>query len=302
MPRLRLLAPLFLLFLLFLLPALSPAQDIDTIPGYRLVWHDEFDTDGPYAPHWTPEQGFVRNKELQWYQGSNACVKDGCLIITGKRETVTNPNYDASSPTGKESDNWRTSRSEAHYTSASLTTANSFTFKYGRVLVRAKMPSVRGSWPAIWLKGNMWEWPHKGEIDMMEYYPTHGVPSIHANACWGGKSRYASVWDSASLPVTHFTASDPEWAHKFHIWRMDWDESFIRLYIDDELLNEIDLSKTCNQGYNGNRENPFSNNIPDFGAYILLNLAIGATGGTPDPNAFPIHYLIDYVRIYQTYK
>ncbi len=83
---------------------------------------------------------------------------------------------------------------------------------------------------------------------------------------------------------------------------MDWDKDFIRLYLDDRLLNEIDLSKTVNGGSRGNIENPFSNDIKDFGFYILLNLAIGSNGGTPDENAFPMKYEIDYVRIYQSGK
>ncbi|MCF0194689.1 MAG: glycoside hydrolase family 16 protein [Bacteroidaceae bacterium] len=271
----------------------AATEDVDTIAGYRLVWHDEFETEGSYGAHWKPEEGFVRNKELQWYQGENARVKDGCLVIAGRKETVANPNYKED---GKD---WKTNRKEAHYTSASLTTSESFTFKYGRVLVRAKMPSVWGSWPAIWLKGNMWEWPYKGEIDMMEYYPSKGEPCLHANACWGGKERFASVWDSEAVPISHFSERDPEWAHKFHVWRMDWDKAWIRLYVDDELLNEIDLSKTFNQGYDGNYENPFSNDIDGFGVHLLLNLAIGSTGGTPADDAFPIHYLVDYVRVYQ---
>jgi beta-glucanase (GH16 family) len=80
---------------------------------------------------------------------------------------------------------------------------------------------------------------------------------------------------------------------------MDWDQDYIRLYLDDELLNEIDLSKTFNGGYQGNTENPFANTVPGFKHYILLNLAIGSNGGQPDTTRFPLRYHIDYVRVYQ---
>lgn len=80
---------------------------------------------------------------------------------------------------------------------------------------------------------------------------------------------------------------------------MDWDKDFIHLYLDDELLNEIDLSQTINGGYNGNTENPFSINIPGFKYYLLLNLALGSNGGEPDITQFPLRYYIDYVRVYQ---
>lgn len=260
---------------------------------YRLVWSDEFDVNGRPSKDWTFERGFVRNQELQWYQSENAYVKDGCLVIKGRREHRKNPNYEA------DSNDWRKNREFIEYTSSSLTTRLSQQFLYGRFEVRAKIPVASGSWPAIWLLGNKWEWPQNGEIDMMEYYIKDGQPSILANACWGSMERWKAVWDSVVTPFTHFAEKDPAWTEKFHIWRMDWDKDYIRLYLDDELLNEIDLSQTINGGYNGNTDNPFSNNVPGFKHYLLLNLAVGSNGGEPDISQFPLRYYIDYVRVYQ---
>lgn len=270
-----------------------PQTEVNQYDGYQLVWHDEFDRDGKPSDDWSFEQGFVRNKELQWYQEDNATVKDGLLVIEGRRETVANPHY-------REGDShWTRSRREAHYTSSSLTTRKSHVFRYGRFEVRAKIPTASGSWPAIWLLGNQWSWPENGEIDMMEYYIKDGKPSILANTCWGSDRAFTPVWNSVVTPFEHFTHRDAQWAEKFHVWRMDWDEKFIRLYLDDELLNVTDLSKTRNGGVGGNHENPFSNNIEAFGDYILLNLAIGENGGVPDDSQFPLRYYVDYVRVYQ---
>lgn len=260
---------------------------------YQLVWSDEFDVEGKPSDDWTYEHGFVRNEELQWYQSQNAYVKDGCLVIEGRRERFPNPYYVAGSR------DWRSNREFVDYTSSCLTTRLSHQFLYGRVEVRAKIPTATGAWPAIWLLGNKWDWPQSGEIDMMEYFIKDGSPSILANACWGSDKRWTAVWDSAVIPFTHFTDKDPAWADKFHIWRMDWTQQYIRLFLDDELLNEIDLSQTFNQGYAGNTENPFTNTVPGFGHYLLLNLAIGSNGGNPDITQFPLRYYIDYVRVYQ---
>ena len=260
---------------------------------YKLVWSDEFDVEGKPSDDWTYEHGFVRNEELQWYQSQNAYVKDGCLVIEGRRERFPNPYYVAGSR------DWRSNREFVDYTSSCLTTRLSHQFLYGRVEVRAKIPTATGAWPAIWLLGNKWDWPQSGEIDMMEYFIKDGSPSILANACWGSDKRWTAVWDSAVIPFTHFTDKDPAWADKFHIWRMDWTQQYIRLFLDDELLNEIGLSQTFNQGYAGNTENPFTNTVPGFGHYLLLNLAIGSNGGNPDITQFPLRYYIDYVRVYQ---
>lgn len=261
--------------------------------AYHLVWSDEFDVDGRPSKDWSFERGLVRNEELQWYQSQNAYVKDGCLIIEGRRERFRNPNYEAGSK------DWRRNREFVEYTSSCLTTRLSQQFLYGRVEVRAKIPTATGAWPAIWLLGNKWEWPQNGEIDVLEYYIKNGKPSILANACWGSTERWNAIWDSAVIPFTHFTDKDPQWSDKFHIWRMDWDESYIRIYLDDELLNEIDLSETRNHGCGGNTENPFSNSVPGFKHYLLLNLAIGGLGGDPSQTQFPLRYYIDYVRVYQ---
>lgn len=264
-----------------------------TTRDYHLVWSDEFEVEGRPSHDWSYEWGFVRNQELQWYQSQNANVKNGCLVIEGRKEHRKNPNYIAGS------NDWRTSREFIEYTSSCMTTRLSQQFLYGRFEIRAKIPVASGSWPAIWLLGNKWEWPQNGEIDMLEYYIKDGQPSILANVCWGSTERWKAVWDSSVTPFKHFTDKDPQWADKFHIWRMDWDKQFIRLYLDDELLNEIDLSQTQNQGFGSNQNNPFSNKIPGFKHYLLLNLAIGSNGGEPDISQFPLKYYIDYVRVYQ---
>lgn len=272
----------------------TPKEETATAyDGYTLVWADEFNIDGKPSEEWSYETGFTRNEELQWYQAENASVENGCLLIEGRKESVVNPSYNA------DSNDWRTNRPAAAYTSSCLTTQNSHTFMYGRFEIRAKIPVAQGAWPAIWLLGNTWEWPMNGEIDIMEYYLKNGVPSILANSCWSSGKLQTAVWDESVTPFGHFLAKDANWADKFHVWRMDWDENFIRIYLDDELLNEIDLATTFNQGYDSNYENPFNTRQEGFGHYLLLNLAIGSNGGIPDDNAFPLQYRVDYVRVYQ---
>lgn len=257
---------------------------------WRLVWSDEFNTDGTYNHDtWEPERGFVRNHEDQWYQGENARQEGGCLVIEARSEHRENPLFGK----GNRRD-WRSRRESIEYTSASLTTRRSFSFLYGRLEVRAKIPTASGAWPAIWLLGKDMPWPSCGEIDVMEYYRINDVPHILANAAWGNDRPYNAVWNSKKIPFSHFTDRDPQWADKFHIWRMDWTEEYIRIYLDDELLNDIPLSQTVN-GSIGQHTNPFMR--PQ---YLLLNLAIGGdNGGKIDDTAMPMRYEIDYVRVYQ---
>jgi len=210
------------------------------------------------------------------------------MSCSARREKRENPLYE------RGSNDWRRSREYIEYTSSSIKTEGRKEFQYGRFEIRAKIPTASGSWPAIWTLGTEMEWPSNGEIDIMEYYRIDGVPHILANVAWGTEERWNAKWNTSAIPFTHFTDRDPHWADKFHIWRMDWDEEAIRLYLDDELLNETLLSETVN-GSLGEFRNPFKQ--PH---YLLLNLAIGGQhGGTPDDPAFPLNYEIDYVRVYQ---
>ncbi len=102
-----------LLFLTF--PILAKGQK-----EYRMVWSDEFEVDGRPSKDWTFERGFKRNQELQWYQSQNAWVKDGCLVIEGRKEHHKNPLYEAGSS------DWRRNREFIEYTSSSLTTRLGF--------------------------------------------------------------------------------------------------------------------------------------------------------------------------------
>jgi len=128
---------------------------------WQLVWADEFDVDGAVNPsNWGFEHGFVRGKELQWYDNSisNAACEHGSLVITARRE------HPAEHPV-------------ANYTSASLTSQGKQQWTYGYFEMRGRIDIRAGAFPAWWGDGNFEDasgkqvnWPESGEIDMMEYF------------------------------------------------------------------------------------------------------------------------------------
>jgi beta-glucanase (GH16 family) len=251
-------------------------------PGYALAWSDEFNGTGdPDPANWGYETGFVRNEELQWYQPGNARQADGHLVIEARRERVRNPRFEPGST------DWGRGREFAEYTSASLLTRGLHSWRYGRFEMRGRIDTRLGLWPAFWTLGVNGTWPHNGEIDIMEFY--RGV--LLANVAWGGARRFEPIWADSRKPIATF--NDTAWASAFHIWRMDWDERAIALFVDGERLNHVDLTRTVNQ--DGSATNPFHQ--PH---YLLLNLAIGGTqGGDPSKTSFPARFEIDYVRVYQ---
>jgi len=259
------------------------ADDVNTGDNYQLVWADEFNTKGaPSKKNWQYENGFVRNNELQWYQPQNAYCDSGLLIIEARRTNIPNPNYKET-----DADSWRSRRKNIEFTSASLNTHGLQSWKYGRFVMKGRIDISAGIWPAFWTLGINGPWPSNGEIDIMEYYKGN----ILANIATGTDKQYSPKWFSVTKPVKDF--NDPLWASKFHVWRMDWDEKAISLFVDDELLNRVELKDLANRDARG--ENPFMQ--PH---YILLNLAVGGdNGGDPSATTFPRKFEIDYVRVYQ---
>lgn len=233
-----------------------------------LAWHDEFDKDGlPNPVKWNYELGpKLRNGEAQDYtqRPENARVENGCLVIEARRESYKG----------------------SEYTSASLTTRNTFPFVYGRVEVRAKIPEGRGLWPAIWLVGYDSEkisWPAIGEIDMMEnvgfdpktlFFTIHTLDNNHAK---GNEIQ-------ASLPVENVYED-------FHLYTLDWTPKSLVLSFDGREVLRYD--KTVNSMGSW----PFFNPM-----YLILNVAIGGEWGGAkgiDDAIFPRRMLVDYVRVYK---
>lgn len=261
----------------------TSAVQAATPSEYVLVWADEFNKDGPPDPgNWVFERGFVRNEELQWYQPENARCEGGLLIIEARRERVENPRYDP------DIRSWKRNRQYAGYSSACMKTVGLHEWQYGRFEMRGRIDARPGLWPAFWSLGSARWWPACGEVDIMEYYQG----KLMACACWAGRRRGSSRWDTLRKPLAEF--NDPDWSSKFHVWRMDWDEQSINLYVDDALLNSVSLEETVNGTWD--QANPFRETH-----YLLLNMAVGGTqGGDPSETTFPARFEVDYVRVSQT--
>ena len=246
--------------------AISLFQGCAEKESWKLVWSEDFEYSGLPDPRiWDYEIGHIRNNELQYYtsQAQNVRVEDGICIITARMET------------------------EDSITSASINTFGKKDFLYGRIEVRAKIPSALGTWPAIWMLGaNRSElgWPACGEIDIMEHVG-YDPERIHANIHTKAYNHIAGTNKGNQIEV-----KDP-WSG-FHIYAVEWFEDHMDFFLDDSLYFsfENDLA--------GNNDTwPF-----DKPHYLLLNLAYGGSwGGNKgvDTSLLPVEYEIDYVRYFK---
>ena len=245
------------------------SDDPDYISSFTLTWADEFDGTEVNSSNWTFETGASGwgNNELQNYtNGDNVEVKDGNLIITAKK---VNDNQTVGS-----------------YTSTRMITMNKQEFLYGRMEIRAKLPSGRGIWPAIWMLGANFKtagWPACGEIDIMEYVgyqPNTIHATVHTPAGYGGNG------DGSSKTLA--TAEE-----EFHVYGLIWTEKEIIFYTDtpENVTHRYAPANKTVENW------PF--NKPQF---FIFNIAVGGNWGGAqgiDDNIFPQSMEIDYVRVYQ---
>ena len=238
---------------------------INVIQG--LVWSDEFDTQGsPDPSKWGYDKGAGGwgNNEKEYYTDriDNSVVSDGTLKIILKKE-----NFSGSA-----------------YTSARLLSYGKYSFKYGKIVVRAKLPAGGGTWPAIWMLGNSIftagiGWPACGEVDIMEHVGNspgviHG--SIHTTSSSG------NTINTSTKTVSTFNS-------EFHLYEANWTSDRIEFSIDNQLFYTYAPSVKNSSTW------PFDN--PCF---IILNVAIGGNfGGAIDPAFTSAQMEIDYVRVYQ---
>jgi beta-glucanase (GH16 family) len=260
-----------------------PLPAYDSTNNWKLVWSDEFDTNGPPNPaNWNYENGFVRNHELQWYQPENAFCTNGLLIIEARTEHRPNPNFVTNST------NWKTSREWIDYTSASITSRRRREFQYGKFEMRARIDTRLGSWPAFWTLGATPRigWPAGGEVDIMEFYT--GTVLANFGYSLAGKTK----WSAVKKPVIELGGE--AWSKEFHLWTMEWDEKDIVLRLDGKRMNQLDLATADT----ADRGNPFYRPV-----YLILNQAIGGDcGGDPAHTEFPLRFEVDWVRVYQRAK
>lgn len=261
----------------------------------KLVWHDEFDKPGlPDPEHWTYEEGYCRNQELQYYtkaRRKNARIAGGRLILEAHLDA-----YKHGSDTELCS-------------SACITTHGKHAWTYGRFEIRARVPGGRGVWPAIWMLGeDIGEvgWPRCGEIDIMEFvgfepdvlhFTLHG-PGQKPDGGRKPSARGSKAAGKRLAPVRHVMTPGCRLVHppaldSFVTYVLEWEPSALRLFIDGTLLREF-TKKTDLAEFS-----PYPFRKPH---YLLLNLAIGgAWGGQKgiDPGIFPAQFEVEYVRVYQ---
>ncbi|MEI9865765.1 MAG: family 16 glycosylhydrolase [Limisphaerales bacterium] len=251
--------------------------------AWQLTWSDEFtqaDGSSPDSTKWGFDigGGGYGNNELESYTSrtNNARIQGGQLVIEAKQETYTGPD-----------------NIQRNYTSARMLTKGKWSWTYGRMEARIKIPRGQGIWPAFWMLGaniNTVSWPGCGEIDILENIGKTSEQgkvygTIHGPQSGGDYNGGAGVGGNYTLPSGAVFADD------FHIFAIEWTTNQIKWFMDNQQYFTATPASLPSGG-----TWPFT--LPQF---LILNVAVGGNWpGNPDgTTVFPQKMLVDYVRVYK---
>lgn len=172
------------------------------LPGWHLVWSDDFNGPALDAGRWRVEDAaLVKNNELQYYAPDDVYLENGWLVLRSQRRAMG----------GRE------------FTSGLVETKGKFAQAYGRFEFRARLPRTQGLWPAIWMLPDDGSWPP--EIDIME-----SVGSQPTVVCL---SLHTGTWPEVETQTRDHLG--PDYSEAFHVFALEWEPGELRWYVDGEL-------------------------------------------------------------------
>ncbi|MFE1512897.1 glycoside hydrolase family 16 protein [Streptomyces sp. DSM 116494] len=279
----------------------SPSASASVPPppsGWTQVFADDFDGpagSGVNTSNWRYSTGTgYPGGPANWGTGEIETMTSRAdnVSLDGNGNLRITPRRDASG-------NWTSGRIETNRTDFQPPAGGKL-----RVEGRIQSPNVTGAaakgyWPAFWMlggpyRGNYWNWPGVGELDIMENTQGNNTvfATMHCGTAPGGPcNEHSGIGGSTTCQGTTCQAG-------FHTYRMEWDRSTsveeIRFYLDGNNFhtvreNQVDATTWAN--------------ATNHGYFIILNVAMGggfpdAFGGGPDAGTQPGHsMLVDYVQV-----
>ena len=238
-------------------------------PPARVLLSEQFDgtrLDGSRwrTCHWWADRGctIASNDELESYWPEQARVRDGKLELVAERvsrpdsEGVVRPYVSGMVSTGPGPE-----------------AAPKLAFRYGKVEVRARIPTGKGLWSAFWMLPADRE--SKPEIDVMEALGDD-PDTLELHVHWRGRD---GETESRGKEVR-----EPGIAAGWHTFAIDWQPDALTWIIDGRVRWRVR-----------------GRAVPQEQMYLVVNLAVGGEWpGAPDASTrFPSALLVDSVKVWR---
>jgi len=240
-------------------PTSTPKQPV-------LVFSDEFTGTSLDLTKWETQYPWggtlENNEELECYLPNSVSLNDGVLKLTAIEKNVTCIGMDGQTK-------------NLPYRSGMIASHGHFSFEYGFVEIRAKVPAGPGLWPAFWMlpeveAPNTIDWPP--EIDILEILGNEPT------------KLYMGNWDGTEFNPLHYAGDyiGPDFSADFHVIGLRWAPDLLVWYVDG-----IERFRS-DQG------------VPTVPMYLIANLAVGGNWPGPpnDDTEFPSTFEVDYIRVY----
>lgn len=234
---------------------------------WELVWHDEFSGSKIDSRKWSKiKRGNPDWKKHMSPDPSLYAVKNGNLILRGK----VNPN---------------TKKDPVPFITGGISTEGKFSFKYGKIEIRAKFDSAQGAWPALWMLPEKGVWPDDGEIDIMEHlnFDDIAYQTVHSHFTWTLKRNNPPQGSNGKIN-----------RDDYNVYGVVWSPSKIDFYINGKKTFTYPRVKAEAE----NKQWPFTKPY-----YILVDMQLGGNWvGKVDPKQLPVEMHVDWVRVYRRKK
>jgi beta-glucanase (GH16 family) len=222
---------------------------------------------------WTFEKGFLRNEELQYYaeqSAGNFQITPTGLVFVARSERVTNADY------RKGAGNWRESRPEAEFTSASIVSKDAW--ENVKIEIVASVRGGKGAWPAIWMRGANTR--GFSEVDLMEQLGRE-PDVVHATVHYGD-TFFSRIEKSADRAIPGLQGKDVTYSAELKPDKLS-------VSVDGARMMEMERSRS-QPGVRALHQ-PFN---------LAINLALGgAWAGPVDKEALPATMTIKSIRIWE---
>lgn len=237
-----------------------------TVAGdWKLAWEENFNQKETHdTAVWSKigRGGAPWDKYMSDHQGCYD-MRKGNLVLRG----IKNPGIDGDTAT---------------YVTGGLYSKGRKAFCNGLLEIRAKLNKARGAWPAIWLLPESGNWPHGGEIDIMERLNGDSIAyqTVH--------SHYTYNLHITENPVSHTTGTiDPD---GYNVYAVEMHSDSLAFYINGKHTLTYPRIQTKEQG-----QFPY-----DQPFYLLIDMQLGGDWVGPiNPDDLPVEMLVDWVRFYR---
>lgn len=255
-------------FFVALLLLASSCEQKPIKKGYTLVWEENFKDSTKLDQNWSkiPRGRSDWNNYMSNHDGLYA-IEDGMLTLRGIKNTVD-------------------STDEAPYLTGGIYTKGKKSFSNGRLEIKAKLFGARSAWPAFWLLPENHNWPHDGEIDIMERLNLDGYiyQTVHSD--------YTVNQEIKDNPKASIVAHiNPD---KYNVYAVELYTDSVSFFVNDTHTFTYPRIETEKSG-----QFPFG----DKEFYLLLDMQLGGSWvGSVNEQDLPAKMEIDWVRFFEREK